>query len=95
MWVQGGRSIVDGGHDGRSMVDGVVVEGGDPEERRDVKEEEKKRERNGGEGVFIPPPWLKDLGKLRWVTTFDPKGRSEGKPAERLAPSNLRRFTFR
>lgn len=32
--------------------------------QRDVKEEERKRERNGGEGVFIPFQWLKTMGQV-------------------------------
>lgn len=56
--------------------------GGDPEKRRDVKEEERKRERNGGEGGIYTFPMAEGSGKLRWA---DPKGRSEGKPAETLS----------
>lgn len=44
-------------------------------QQRDVKKEEKRRERNGEEGVFIPSQWLKAMGKLRWGTSFDQKGR--------------------
>ena len=43
---------------------------------RREEEEERRRERNEGEGLFIPSQWLKATGKLRWVTSYRPKGKA-------------------
>lgn len=43
---------------------------------RSVEEErKKKRENGGGEGVFIPPQWLKVNEGIGLVTIFDQMGR--------------------
>ena len=44
-----------------------------------LKKEERKKEeeRKSGRGeVLIPSLWLKVMGKLGWVTIFDPKGKA-------------------
>lgn len=55
------------------------------EKKRYVGGRKKKREKCGGGGYLYLFQWLEDLGKLRWVTSFDPKWKEppgQGKPAE-------------
>ena len=54
-------------------------------QQRDVKKEERRRERNEGEGVFIPSQWLKG-------TSFDQIGKKgPGVHVRKVLPSNIGR----